>query len=436
MSLILNKKQLATNPLRKDALEIIESGYQAIEIKSLIQRRVKLEKNFLCVSDAVCKEKIDLNKFKRVFVIGFGKGAHLAVSSIADILGNKIYQAYALDVKGASQPEKKNKKVKYLIGTHPKPSKLNVDATKKILEVLKGAKENDLIIYFIGGGGSSLLCGSLGELKSASFVFDKLTKAGALIQEINVIRKHLSEVKGGGLAKFSYPAHSVSLIVSDVCGNDMSSIASGPTFLDKTKILDAIEIFKKYKISFKGIVFVETPKEKKYFKNCKYFLLACNEDAALAMQEKARKLGYKAIITDLALEKNANEIFYFPIKRIKNGQAFVMAGESTVVIKGNGKGGRNQHACLSVLARAFDKKLDINNCLVSSFSSDGYDNTPFAGAIADSYSLSETKKLNLNPKKYLDKNDSHNFFAKEGDFIRVERKAFNVSDLMLVIKSK
>jgi len=433
-SVILNKKQLTKSPLRKDALNIIESAYKAIDIEKLTKRRFKVRGNYLEVCDLACKEKVHLNDFEKIFVVGFGKGSYTAVSMMADALGRKLTGAIALDVKTSCKPKKPNKKIVVYWGTHPQPSEANIKATSKIISFAKKAGQNDLIIYFIGGGGSSLLCGSLGELKYASWLFRKLTKKGATIDEINIVRKHISEVKGGNLAKFTYPAMSLSLIVSDVCGNPLDTIASGPTVYDKSTVEDAIGVLQKYRISPKGISFIETSKDKHYFDRCKYFLLACNEDAAIAMLTTARRLGYSASIGSLLIRGEARKVIFPFIKKVKKGQVVILAGEATVKIRGKGKGGRNQELALSVLDKASKKKLSLSGTLIASFNSDGFDNTPAAGAIADEISLEHTKKLKLDPSKYLSNNDSYTFFQKTGDYICVERRSFNVADLMLVIR--
>ena len=433
-SVILNKKQLIKSSLRKDALNIIESAYKAIDIEKLTKRRFKVKGNYLEVCDLACKEKVHLNDFERIFVIGFGKGSCAAVSIMADILGKKLFGAISLDVEASFRPKRINKKVTVYWGTHPVPSKANVKATSTIISIAKDAGEKDLIIYFIGGGGSSLLCGSLGELKYASWLFGGLTEKGATIDEINIVRKHISEIKGGNLAKFTYPATSLSLIVSDVCGNPLSTIASGPTVYDQTTVGDAIAVLEKYKISIKKVSFIETPKDKHYFDRCKYFLLACNEDAAIAMLETARHLGYSASIGSLVVRGEARDVIFPFINKVKTGQVMVLAGETTVTIKGKGKGGRNQELALSVLDKAIKKRLDLSGIFIASFNSDGFDNTPAAGAIADEISLEHIKKLKLDSLKYLSNNDSYSFFQKTGDFMCVERKSFNVADLMLVIR--
>lgn len=433
---VLNYKSLAVNKLRKDALEIIESAYSSIDIKKVIRKRFLLKGDLLQIKDLSCKSQISLKKYKRVFLIGFGKGSCQAVLEIASILKKRLSLAICLDAKGSFVPKIGNKKVKVYWGTHPQPSLVNVKATLKIISLAKKATKDDLVIYFVGGGGSSLLCGSLEELKYSSWLFCQLTQKGATIDEINVVRKHLSLVKGGNLAKITYPAKSISLIVSDVCGNPLDVIASGPTVYDPSMVKDALAVLKKYKISCQDVKLKETPKEKRYFSKCKYFLLACNEDAALAMEKTAKKLGYDSSIVSLALKGEAKKVIFPFLKKIKNNQAMILAGETTVIIKGKGKGGRNQELALSVIEAAFRGKIDLSNTLVASFNSDGFDNTPVAGAIADQVSLHHALLKKLDIKKYLENNDSFNFFQKTGDYLKVERKYFNVSDLILILKSK
>ncbi|HPW34423.1 MAG TPA: DUF4147 domain-containing protein [Candidatus Paceibacterota bacterium] len=433
-SIILNKKSLAVSKMRKDALEIIESAYEAIDIEKTTRKRFYIKGSDLFICDLGKKEKIDLSLYNRIFAIGFGKGSYAAVSVIADVLGKRLYGAIALDTKTSCKPAKPNKNVDIYWGTHPRPSKANVEATSTIVSVVSDLKENDLVIYFTGGGGSSLLCGSLDEMEHSSLLFKELTRQGASITELNIVRKHLSLVKGGNLAKLTYPATSVSLFVSDVCGNDLSTIASGPTVFDSSTINDAISVLNKYKIPFDNIDFIETPKEKHYFDKCKYFILACNEDAALAMVETARKLGYYSNIESLSIQGEARDVFLPELKKIKEKSVLVMAGETVITLMGSGVGGRNQEACLGVLAQAYKKEISLDGLLVSSFASDGYDNTPIAGAIVDALTLKKVFDKKIDPVKNLENDDSYELFIKLGDFIEVERRAFNVSDLMLIIK--
>jgi len=432
--MILNKKELATSQLRKDALAVIEAGYKAIDIETLTRKRLNISGSKLCISDSVCKENIDLTGVKRLWVIGFGKGSYSAVSTTADILGKKMTGAIALDTKTSCKPTRPNKRVKVFWGTHPTPSRANVLATQHIVRTVETLGEDDLILYFVGGGGSSLLCGSFDELTYASGVFSKLTQKGASINEINTVRKHLSTVKGGGLAYFTYPARFASLIVSDVCGNDFGTIASGPTVPDRTTIVNAKKVLKKYKISFSGFTFIQTPQDKKYFKRGMSFLLACNQDALMAMIKQARKRGYKASLVSLAYEGEAQKMFLPLFSKMSSKRAFVLGGETTVTLgKKSGKGGRNQEAVLGAVVGAFLGKVDLAHTLVASFASDGFDNVSVGGALADGATMRIVLEKDVDPGKFLAGHDSFSFFKKVGGHVIVERRSFNVSDLSFII---
>jgi len=428
--MITNFKSLAKTPLRRKALLIADAGYGAISIEKAVNKKWK-----------VLRKKINPEKYKRIFVVGIGKGSALASITLAKILGKKLTKCVALDV------EKPVINSKFLIlnseffkGTHPLPSRQNIAASQEIIKLAESLEKGDLLITFICGGGSALFCGSELELIASKTVFKKLTEAGADIFELNTIRKHISEVKGGGFAQIAYPADVISLIASDVLGNDLSMVASGPTALDKTTKKDAEKILKKYKI--KGLKPIETPKDKKYFKNVKNILFISNKDALSAMGKKAKKLGFKPIIASYALKGEAKSALVgLAAKALRQAQGkgrAVLAGGETVVKLGKalrqaqGKGGRNQEAVLGMIYKF--KNLNIKNSVVLSIASDGRDNTEAAGAIGDFLTLEKAKKAKLNLKKFLKNHDSFNFFKETGDLVYADKKSFNVADLMLVLR--
>ena len=427
---IVNFKNLAKNSLRKKALLIAEAGYEAIDIKKVVQKKIYIHKEILNIKG----QKINLNDFRRIFLIGIGKGSALACASLAKILGQRLTGGIALDIK---KPKTKNLKLKTFVGSHPLPSEQNVDATQKIIKLVKNLKKDDLLITFICGGGSALLCASKKELKNSISTTKLLTKVGANILELNTVRKHLSEVKGGGLAKMAYPATVFSLVISDVIGNNLSMVASGPMAYDKTTKKDAEKIIKKYlRKSALVRALTETPKDKKYFQKVKNVLFVSNQEPINAMFKKAKKLGFKPKIYSLELRGEAKNSLRPIIKRIKKGQIILAAGETTVKLNNQkfgkpfdaarGKGGRNMEAVLGAIPQA-------NNLVMLSFASDGRDNTEAAGAIADFSTIIKAQKLKLGPQKYLNRHDSFNFFKKTGDLIFTQQKTFNVSDLMLVL---
>lgn len=357
---IKNYKELACNELREKALEIAEAGLQAIDTRQAILNN-KLIKNLSA---------------QRIFVIAIGKCSYEASSALEEVLD--IYKGISLDVKKGEL-----KKIKSIQGTHPLPSEKNIKATKEIINLLDTTREDDLVLFIISGGGSTLLC----EREEEKEIVSKLLKSGKDIYEINKIRKTLSSARAGGLAKYAYPARVVSLIFSDVPGNDLAFIACGPT--------------------------VQHDQEDKYFKKVKNILFMSNKTALEAMHKKS---GLK-IITD-NLQGEAKEVG----AKIIN-QPGLYGGETTVTVKGNGKGGRNQELCLGALE-------NINSSqLVLSIASDGWDNSSHAGAICDIM----TKRKKINYKKYLKDNNSFEFFKKTGDAIITGQTGSNVSDLIIVL---
>jgi len=437
--IISNFKNLAKNSLRKKALLIAEAGYGAIDIKQVVSSKCKVlsinNKDFLIIKLRGKKEKINLDNFKRIFLVGIGKGSALASLTLAKILGKKLTNGIALDV---NKLQTTNYKLQTLVGTHPLPSEQNIIATQKIIKLTKSLKKDDLLITFICGGGSSLLCGLKRELKMSRKIFKELTRAGANIDELNTVRKHLSEIKGGGLAKIAYPATIKSLIISDVCGNNLSDVASGPTVYDKTTNEDAKNILKKYSLKSKDFHFHENPKEKKYFKKVKNILFVCNQDAVTAMMEKSKELGFEVKIYSLALQGEAMNALWPMIQKNEKGQVILAAGETTVNFENlpKGKGGRNTETVLGALVKIKNLKFKIENSIIMSFTSDGRDNSEAAGAIGDFLTLKTAEKLGMDPRYFLKQNKSFDFFDKTDDLIYAEKKCFNVADLMIVLKNE
>ncbi len=445
--MILNKKQLATTSIRKAALRIVEAGYEAIDIRKLVRRKFRRTGKIFCIEDITKKcVYVDLDVYKRVFLIGIGKGSALAVSELAIILGKRLTRGIAVDV---TLPKNSNPRVQLLAGTHPFPSEHNVRVTKKIIDLAKTFTNNDIAIVFVCGGGSSLAIGSNQELKNVGFATRALMAAGADIVEMNTVRKHLSLIKGGGLAKICYPARVISLVASDVLGNDTTMAASGILAKDTTSKRDAQRIIEKYlKPSSAKTKLIrdlmETSKDDKFFANVTTILFASNEEAALAMKTEAARLGFRAKIQSLAVRGEAKSIFIPLIKTIRRGEAIIAAGETTVTLNANRstldarrsvKGGRNQEAVLGALARlTTNDQRPTTKIVIASVASDSHDNTEAAGAIGDRDVIKKAKKLNLSIKDFLETHDSFPFFHKTGNLIFAKKKSFNVADLMLILR--
>jgi len=446
---ITNFKKLIKTDLREKALLIAEAGYDAIDIKKSVKRRISVKNGILEVKmhTEAGTVIVDLKDYKRVFVVGVGKGSALASMTLAKTLGKYLTKGIALDVSQPKlNPPAGGQKLKIFKGDHPLPSKQNIKATQEIIEIAGKLNEHDLLISFICGGGSALACSKECELTDSVLVIKELTKKGANISELNTVRKHLSDFKGGGLAKIAYPATVVSLIVSDVCGNDLSTVSSGPTVFDKTSKKDAENILKKYSLKPLSVSLVETPKDQKYFKKVQNILFVCNQDAALVMIEKSREFGFNSRIQSLALEGEAKCIFSPMINKIKNKEAIIAAGETTITFVKNGigimengkakigKGGRNQEAVLGVVNNLRRSAPNSASFCVISFASDAYDHTESAGAIGDILTVQEANKLNLDIDEYLKTHSTFEFFEKTGDALYAQKTCFNVADLMLVIK--
>lgn len=424
MTLIKNFESLNKTPERKICLELIEAALSSIQPQNIIQKNFSLNNNILTIQDKI----IDLMRFERIFLLGFGKGSAGLSKYIESMLGNLLIEGYVIDL----EPEQFSK-IQLTVGTHPLPSDINLSFTKKVIERLGNLTEKDLVIVVITGGGSVLFEDPYRvDLEKLIEVNKSLLFSGATITDMNIVRKHLSLVKGGGLIKPLFPARVVSVIASDVPGNDLSAIASGPTVKDETTKEQALEVLKKCnlfeKLGLSEEDFIETPKENKYFENATNILLASNQTALSAMKEKAKELGFEAKILTDKLQADAKTAGKELMDQISSG-ILLAGGETTVkVLNKGGQGGRNQEVVLAALA-SIDEKTTI-----ASFDSDGWDNSPFAGAVGDSLTIQKAKEMNINPEIFSQENNSFLFFEKTGDGIITDRLPSNVSDLMIVLK--
>ncbi|MCL5017170.1 MAG: DUF4147 domain-containing protein [Patescibacteria group bacterium] len=425
---IKNFKKLAVTEDRKKLLDIVEAGLEAIDTKKVILNSIKIENEKLLIQG----HSFSLKTAERIFVVGIGKCSLEAGAALEKILGKRLAGGMVLDVH-----EGELKKIKAYTGDHPLMSPRNIATTKKIIELLSGLTEKDLVIFVISGGGSALLCQPKNfTWAEESSVVDALIHAGANIQEMNTVRKHLSLARGGFLAKYAYPARVVSIIFSDVIGNNLEFIASGPTIKDTTTLEEARAVMKRYdiqkKCGFSPDNLIETPKESKYFEKVKNILLVSNRTALEAMSEKATQLGYiSKIMTDnLSGEAyKVGENILGDLSREAAKTVLLYGGETTVKVRGKGKGGRNQEVALSALRRIGPGQV------LSSVASDGKDNTDHAGAICDIISKDKADHKKMDAERYLKDNDSYEFFKKTGDFIRTGDTGSNVADIIIAINN-
>lgn len=424
--LIKNFDALNKTPQRKICLELIEAALSSIQPIIVISNNISLKENILSIQN----QTINLKDFERVFLLGFGKGSAGLSKEIEQILGNFLTEGYVIDLEKVDFA-----KIEFSLGTHPLPSNENYIFTKKVVERFTDLTEKDLVLIVVAGGGSALLVHPYKiTLEKLIEVNKSLLLSGADIREMNIVRKHLSIVKGGGLAKLLYPSKVISVIASDVPANDLSVIASGPTVKDPTTKKDSLEVLNKYnlldKLNLAENDFLETPKEDKYFENVINILLLSNITALNAMQEKAKELGFDSEVFSDKFQGEAKKAGQILIEKASPNKILLAGGETTVkVMDKEGRGGRNQELVLAALL-----SMD-ENTTIASFDSDGWDNSPFAGAIGDKLTLQKAKELNLNLTEYLDANNTLPFFEKIGDGIETGRLPSNVSDLMIVIRA-
>ncbi len=425
MTYIRNFGKLATNPGRRDALNILEAGYEAINTERIMLSKIKIEGDELIIKN----KSYDLSIYKNIYFIGVGKCALEAGRVMEIIMGDRIRDGVVIDnVKGTLE------RIRTYYGTHPWPSEKNISATKEIMELLERSTEDDLIIVVISGGGSALMC--MPYESSCQDLIDisrTMTKKGADIYELNTVRKHLSAIKGGQMAQMAYPAETISLLFSDVLGDDISVIASGPTVKDGTTVYDAEEILKKYGIFNKDNLppLRTTPKEDKWFERVANILIATNSDAIEAMEVEARELGYETVPGNKKVSGKARIVGeQFAKTNLLPGRVQISGGETTVDIKGSGEGGRNQETALGALSHISD------NAVFIAAGSDGIDNTDAAGAICDKEIKERAEKLHLDPNQFISDNDSYNFFARVGGQIMTGPTGSNVSDLYILLTYK
>jgi len=402
---------------RRDALKIFGAAINALKPANFINEKFW--------------SSLSLPKFKKIYLIGAGKGVRFWAFQLEKILKKRISASFLNDIDDKI-PTGSN----LLIwkASHPLPDQNSLAGTEKILRLVLQSTESDLIICLFAGGASSLFTWPNLPLKQTKQLNDKLIKSGASIEEINTVRKHIDYVKGGWLAFFINPRPCISLLISDVPNDDLSTIASGPTVYDRSTIKEATKVLKKYHLFQEaGSFLVETPKDKEVFKKVQNILLVNNQKALKAMEEQAKKLGYQTKILDSQLEGNAEKIGKRLIKillkeKIKGKLALIAGGETNVRVTSKGRGGRNTHLCLATLPF-----LSQSTALLA-VDSDGQDNTEAAGALITERTIQRAKKLGLNPQKYLKQFNSYQFFQKTGDLIKTGPLPTNVGDLILVLR--
>jgi glycerate-2-kinase len=456
MVTIKNKEELVKNgetkldqKARALALRSLESALNAVDPKQIIKSKLLLENSTLHVNG----HSIDLKKFKNIYVIGGGKASGSMAETLEQVLGNSITKGL---VNVPRRSKNKTDIIKLHEASHPIPDEAGVAGTRRMLEIAEQAKEDDLIICLISGGGSSLMPLPRGKISitDKKKITDSLLKCGATINEINTVRKHISDFKGGWLAKKAYPATILNLILSDVVGDPLDFIASGPTVPDSTFFSDALKVLKKYGLWSKAPTSIrkvlsngekgripETPKaDDEAFKRVYNVVVGNNRLASLTAQENLKSDGLNTLLLTATLEGEAKHVgvmlasiareVYASGNPIPKPAGIIAGGETTVTVTGKGLGGRNQEIALA----AMQNLNGMKGVVVASLSTDGVDGpTGAAGAIADGKTLARATKMGLTPEKYLAQNDSYHFFSKLSDLIFTGPTGTNVNDVSVIV---
>ena len=430
------------------AEQIFLAGVESVIPDKMIGRQVFVKNETLFIAEL----QIELENIDNIYVVGAGKASGKMGEEIENILGDRITRGQVL-VKYGHGCELKYINVSE--AGHPLPDYNGYVATKTLIEIARAATVNDLIICLVSGGGSSLLTDFPEESSIADLVAlnQLLLKSGADIKEINTVRKHLSKVKGGQLAKAAHPAKVLSLVLSDVIGDPLDMIASGPTVADTTTFEDALSVLEKYKLvsgipkSFLNYlengregIHPETPKPgDPVFNNVQNIIIGSNKIALEACRQKAMAEGLDTFIITSELEGDtieaSNKIIDTALTfqndhEIKKPCCLLFGGETTIKVTGNGTGGRNQHLALYAALLLKDKK----GITLLSAGTDGSDGpTPAAGAVVDTQTFKDASLKKLDIEKYLQNFDSFHFFEKAGGHIITGPTMTNVMDIIVVI---
>jgi hydroxypyruvate reductase len=421
---------LNNHPKKIRITQMLAAAIKAVDPAQAVQASLRCDENQLTVGEKVYA----LNEFERIFLIGTGKASAPMARAAAEILGNRLTAGIVITKDGhlGSDPIPK---LEMLEASHPLPDKRGVAGAQKIIGLLKNVGERDLVICLISGGGSALLTAPTPgvTLESLRQLTDQLLASGAPIHEINIIRKHLSQIKGGQLAKLAYPSTLVTLILSDVVGDSLDSIASGPTVADSSTVADAEAILDKYALSAPH-AFVETPTlGDPIFASAQNSLVGTNQIAAEAAAKSWGADG-RILRTDLVGEaRDAGQWLSEQAKKLPSGACWIAGGETTVTLsaESTGLGGRNQEVALAAVRGL----AGIPDVMLICLATDGGDGpTDAAGAVVTGDTLARAEKLGLNPDDFLARHDAYHFFDALGDLLKPGPTRTNVNDLNFLIK--
>ncbi len=435
--------------LRKDAVSIFAAGVDAVKGDKAVFRHCRMAGSVF----HACDLSFDLNRFDRVFVAGAGKASAPMAHAVEKLLGERISEGVISVKHGHGMPLEK---IRTIEAGHPVFDAASVGAAEEILSTLTSAGPDDLVIFLLSGGGSALLAMpappvTLAEKQAA---IKELLTCGADIHAINTIRKHISAVKGGRLARAAHPAALLTLIISDVVGDSLDIIGSGPTVPDSGTYADCMQIIRHHELSGKlpqSILSMlekgaagnlpETPRpDDPAFSESYARIIAANGTALKAARAKAAALGYHATVLSSMIEGDTRAAAHFlsaiakEIKKSGNPvpppACILSGGETTVMVKGSGKGGRSQEFAL---AAAFEIE-GMEKTVVLCGGTDGTDGpTDAAGGLVDGHTIGRAAARGLDAASYLENNDAYHLLEKTGDLLITGPTGTNVMDLRVFL---
>ncbi len=435
--------------LRRDAEDIFAASLTAVDPVRLIRQALKRKGSALIAGSL----RYDLNRFRRILVVGAGKASAAMARGVEQVLGGRINEGMVI-VKYGHKVSLDT--IQLVEAGHPVPDEAGIRGTRRILDLLAGTGRDDLVLCLLSGGGSALFDAYEGEISLADVqkATHLLLSCGAEISEINTVRKHISRVKGGRLAAQAAPSTLLTLILSDVIGDPLDVIASGPTVPDPTTFTDALAVLKKHHLleTFPRSIreylsegcsgrIPETPdRSSPLFRKVKNRIVGNNEMAVRAALLRARKLGYRPMVLTTVLSGEAREAAGFlaavavEVSRrdrpVRKPACLIAGGETTVTIRGNGRGGRNQEMALSAALAIAGQKGIVFLC----GGTDGTDGpTDAAGAMVDGRTAGRAAMRGLDLDSFLNRNDSYNFFHRLDGHIKTGPTLTNVMDLVLIL---
>ncbi|HEY3458139.1 MAG TPA: glycerate kinase [Bryobacteraceae bacterium] len=430
--------------LRRDAKKIFQAALDAAHAGNAVRAHLSLSGGTLKAGP----HRFPLEAFDRIFLISIGKAAVEMAAAVQSVAGKWLAGGVAITKHGHAQ--RRLQRIAIIEAGHPIPDIPGIRAAHQVRAMLRELNARDLLLVTVSGGASALLSAPADPVTLAAKqkTTNLLLRAGADIFQLNAVRKHLSFLKGGRLAALAYPATVVSLLLSDVIGDPLDVIGSGPTAPDPTTFADAIRVLEKFKIvarTPKAVLdllrhgargkIAETPKPgDPLFQNVYNIVAGSNALALAAAARQARSLGYRTRIVSKNVSGEARDVAPAHIevlrKTVKRPACLLAGGETTVTVKGKGKGGRNQELALAA-AIALDGLPDVLALCAGTDGADGP--TDAAGAIATGDTVARARRLGLDPVDFLRNNDSYTFFSALGDLVKTGPTGTNVMDIEILL---